>query len=234
MTVSGQAAPDTLIASDDPVTLVGGGRLGRDDLALARSVAPHVVAVDGGAGAVLAARLMPLAVIGDMDSLSDAAKAAFADRLRPITEQETTDFDKALRSTLAPLCIAVGFSGGRFDHELAVLSALLRHPDRPCIVVGAESLTFQCPPRIALTLAAGSVFSLFPLRPVRVASEGLRWSTRGLDFRPDGLIGTSNAVTGPVALDAEGPGMLVILPRTTLAVVTQALRAAPRWQSPTA
>jgi thiamine pyrophosphokinase len=217
------------VQSDGPVTLVGGGRLGTGDLAEALAFGPVLVAVDGGAGPVLAAGLEPLAVIGDMDSLPPAVAMAFADRLHPIAEQETTDFDKALRSTRAPLVLAVGFSGGRFDHELAVLSALLRHRDRRCIVVGAESLTFLCPPRLTLDLVPGSVFSLFPMLPVRVTSEGLRWATEGIDFRPDGMIGTSNMVTGPVRIAAEGAGMLVILPRGALAQAVAGLLAAPPW-----
>ena len=218
-----------VVRSAAPVTLVGGGRLGADDLALARAHGPEVVAVDGGAGAVLAAGLRPLAVVGDMDGLTAEAAAAFADRLHPIAEQETTDFDKALRSVAAPLCLAVGFSGGRFDHELAVLSTLLRHAGRPCVVVGAESVTFLCPPVFEIAAEVGSVFSLFPLVPVAVESAGLRWPTGGIDFRPDGMIGTSNAVTGPVRLCASAPGMLVILPRAALGRVVAALVAGPRW-----
>jgi thiamine pyrophosphokinase len=217
------------VRSAAPVTLVGGGLLGADDLALARAHGPGVVAVDGGAGAVLTAGVTPLAVVGDMDSLSAAAAAAFAERLYPISEQETTDFDKALRSTEAPLCLAVGFSGGRFDHELAVLNALLRHAGRPCVVIGAQSLTFLCPPVVELLPAAGSVFSLFPLVPSKVESDGLKWPTGGIDFRPDGMIGTSNLVTGAVRLRAEAPGMLVILPRAELEGVVAALLASPRW-----
>jgi thiamine pyrophosphokinase len=227
MTVSGQSG--TIVWSEGPVTLVGGGRLGADDLRLAVAHGPQVVAVDGGAGAVLAAGITPLAVIGDMDSLPGAAAAAFADRLHLIPEQETTDFDKALRSTFAPMLLAVGFSGGRFDHELAVLNALLRYARRPCVVIGPESLTFHCPPRLVIAPPEGSVFSLFPLLPVGVVSEGLRWPTEGLDFRPEGMIGTSNLVTGPVRLEAGGPGMLVILPRTTLGLTVAALSEAPRW-----
>lgn len=215
--------------SAGPVTLVGGGRLGAGDLAAARAHGPEVVAVDGGAGAVLTAGLMPLAVVGDMDSLPEAAAVAFADRLHRIEEQETTDFDKALRSVEAPLCLAVGFSGGRFDHELAVLSTLLRHAGRPCVVMGAESVTFLCPPVLEIPAKVGGVFSLYPLVPVEVESEGLRWPTGGIAFRPDGMIGTSNEVTGPVRLAASRPGMLVILPRGELARVVAALMAAPRW-----
>lgn len=231
MTLSGQSSP--LVRAAGPVTLVGGGRIGADDLALALSFAPDAVAVDGGAGHLLAAGLAPLAVIGDMDSLPAAAAAAFARLLCPIAEQDTTDFDKALRSTDAPLALAVGFSGGRFDHELAVLAALLRHADRPCIVIGAESLTFHCPPGLSLDLPGGSLLSLFPLVPVRLSSEGLRWPTGGIAFRPDGMIGTSNEVTGPVRLTAEGPGMLVILPRAALGPAVAALTAGPRWPSRT-
>jgi thiamine pyrophosphokinase len=209
--------------------LVGGGRIGAVDLAEARAHGPEVVAVDGGAGAVLAAGLAPLVVVGDMDSLPSAAARAFADRLHRIDEQETTDFDKALRSVEAPLCLAVGFSGGRFDHELAVLNTLLRHAGRRCVVMGAESVTFLCPPVLEIGAEMGGVFSLYPLVPVGVVSQGLEWPTAGIDFRPDGMIGTSNRVTGPVRLEADRPGMMVILPRAELARAVSGLLAGPRW-----
>ena len=44
------------------VTLLGGGAIGPDDLATALSVAPRLVAADGGASAALAAGHMPEAV----------------------------------------------------------------------------------------------------------------------------------------------------------------------------
>jgi thiamine pyrophosphokinase len=216
-----------IVRSSVPVTLVGGAELRPGDLTTALGLAPTLVAADGGAGALLAAGLMPEAVIGDMDSLPAAAATAFAGRLHRIAEQETTDFDKALRHIAAPLIIAVGVTGGRFDHELAVMHTLVRRPDQTCIVLGAESLTFVCPPVIDLDLPAGTVFSLFPMGAVGVISDGLQWPTEGLGFAPDRVIGTSNAVTGPVRLLADGPRMLVILPRDTLPEVVRALTAVP-------
>ncbi len=212
-----------IVHSTVPVTLVGGAKLRQRDLTIALKHAPILVAADGGAGAVLAAGLIPEAVIGDMDSLQPDAALAFADRLHRIAEQDTTDFDKALRHIAAPLVIAVGVTGGRFDHELAVMHTLVRRAGQRCIVLGAESLTFVCPPTIALTLPVGMVFSLFPMGSVRVASEGLRWPTAGLDFAPDSVIGTSNEVVGPVVLDADRPAMLVILPRAALTKVMRGL-----------
>ena len=167
-----------IVHSSDPVTLVGGADLRPSDLATALSFAPGLVAADGGADHLLSAGLQPQAVIGDMDSISGAAAAAFAAVLHKVIEQETTDFDKALRHIAAPLAIAVGVTGGRFDHELAVLHSLLRHPATPCIVLGKDSLLFLCPPRLDLILDPGTLFSLFPLRPVRCASKIGRASCR--------------------------------------------------------
>ncbi len=216
-----------IVHSSDAVTLVGGGQLRVQDLTIALSLAPSLVAADGGADHLLTANLQPQAVIGDMDSISAAAAAAFAGVLHPVTEQLTTDFDKALRHIAAPLIIAVGVTGGRFDHELAVLHTLLRHPDRLCVVLGPDSLLFLCPPDLTLNLPLGLPFSLFPLGLVRCASAGLRWPTDQLLFSPVALIGTSNEVTGPVNVRPDAPAMLVILPAATLTEVVKALRALP-------
>ena len=167
-----------------------------------------------------------------MDSITDQAAAALASVLHRVPEQETTDFDKALRHIAAPLVIAVGVTGGRFDHELAVLHSLLRHPDRCCIVLGPDSLLFLCPPVLEVTLPPGTLFSLFPLAPVRCTSTGLRWPTDHLRFAPGQVIGTSNEVAGPrvagpVRLQADAPAMLVILPASVLSPVVTALLAQP-------
>jgi len=219
----------TIVASAVPVTLLGGAQTAAPEVEIALSRAPRLVAIDGGADTALGLDLRPEAVIGDMDSISDAARRAFADRLHRIEEQDTTDFDKALRSVAAPLVLAVGVTGGRFDHELAVMAVLAAHPDRPCIVLGAETIVCLCPARITLDPGAGAPVSLFPLAPCRVASSGLRWPTEGLDFAPDGRIGTSNAATGPVTLAPDAAKMLLILPRAALDALIAGLATARGW-----
>ncbi|HVG47442.1 MAG TPA: thiamine diphosphokinase [Rubellimicrobium sp.] len=221
-----------IVQSQDPVTLVGGGALAPGDLPRALALAPILVAADGGADRVLASGARPAAVIGDMDSLSEAARQAFADRLHPVAEQETTDFDKALTRIDAPVVLALGFAGGRLDHELAALHSLVLRADRPCLLLGPATLAFHAPPDLALPLAPGTLVSLFPFAPVAVESEGLLWPTAGLAFAPQARIGTSNEARGPVRLRPSGPGMLVILPRAALSPALAALQAAPRWPRP--
>lgn len=209
----------------DAITLLGGGSLGEGDLALALARAPILVAADGGARHAAAVGQTPQAVIGDMDSIG-AAAARYADRLHEIVEQDSTDFDKALRNIDAPLVLAVGFTGGRLDHELAAFHVLAARPDRRCLLIGAESLVFLCPPEIGLDLVPGTPFSLFPMGVVGCASVGLRWATDGIRFSPAGRVGTSNEVTGRVVLRPSAPLMLAIAPRAALDAVIAGLGAA--------
>jgi len=203
--------------------LIGGADPAPGILTVALKWGETVVCADGGAETALWAGLNPVAVIGDMDSITDAAKDAFGDVLHPIAEQDSTDFDKALRNIDAPLVLGVGFSGARLDHELGSMTVLTRHPDRRCILIGADTIVLLCPPVISLDLPEGSAVSLFPMAEVRCDSEGLRWATNGLRFAPDGQVGTLNKATGFVTLRPDAPKMLLILPRAALEVTVQAL-----------
>lgn len=206
-----------IVDSNIGVTLAGGAPFGRALLARARGFAPRLVAADGGADRLLRLGAEPEAVIGDMDSISEQSARRLAGRLFPVPEQETTDFDKALRHVAAPFVLGVGFQGARADHGLAVMNGLVRAAGRPVLVLGARDVTFHAPPELRLTLRPGTRLSLFPMAPVTGRSEGLRWPIDGLRFAPAGTIGTSNEVAArEVRLSFDGPGMLVILPLTAL------------------
>ena len=215
-----------IVRSARGVTLVGGGEIAAAGLAEALALAPTLVAADGGSDGALALGRMPDAVIGDFDSISDAARRAIpADRQHVIAEQESTDFEKSLMSVAAPFVLALGFTGQRVDHTLAAFSVLARHPARRCLILSDHDLCFLAPRRVTLDLPAGTRLSLFPLGPVGGESRGLRWPIAGIGFAPDSRIGTSNEVTGPVHLGFDAPRMLVILPRGQLGAVLRA--AAP-------
>jgi thiamine pyrophosphokinase len=214
---------NAVVESDHGVTLVGGAPVSRAALALALAHAPRLVAADGGADRALQLGHVPEAVIGDLDSLSESAKLRLSGRLHRIEEQETTDFDKALRAIRAPFVLGLGFAGARLDHGLAVLNALARHPDRRCLILTGQDVAFLAPERMEMSLPVGSRLSLFPLGPVTGTSEGLRWPIKGLRFAPGGVIGTSNQVAGArMRLAFDAPRMLVILPRARLRRVLDA------------
>lgn len=195
------------------ITLVGGAPVSDAVLETALAMAPLVVAADGGAERVRLAGLVPEAVIGDMDSITPEARAAFADVLDHVAEQATTDFEKCLIRLAKDLdcdVIAVGFSGGRIDHQLSVLNVLTRYAGRRIILLSDDDASRLCPAEITLDLPVGTRLSLMPLGAAACVTTGLRWNLSGQAMAPAGFTSISNEVAGPVTIKATGPLLLVI------------------------
>ena len=233
----------SIVHSTVPITLVGGGQATVREVQKALTIAPICVAVDGGLSLALAAGADPQAVIGDMDSVEYAALAQMPrERRHRITEQQSTDFDKALRCVDAPAVVAVGFCGGRLDHQLAALHVLLAHQDRACILMAGDQIALHAPPDISMPTQSGDVVSLFPMAQVTGRSTGLEWPIDGLEFDPATFIGTSNRATGRVQLWMDGPGMILMAPVGLIQPVVETLsvpqaaqwpaRAEPRRSQP--
>lgn len=214
-----------IVQSTEIITLLGAAPVSDTVLHESLALGPTLVAADGGARRAIEAGLIPQAIIGDLDSLgSDVLASIPADRMHRIDEQDSTDFDKALRHIQAPLVLAVGFTGARLDHELAVYNALVRMADRPTLVFGGHDICFHAPALLRLALPVRTRVSLFPMAAVTGRSTGLRWPIEGLAFAPHGRVGTSNEASADrVTLTMDGPGMLVILPRPMLRAAILAL-----------
>lgn len=197
------------------------------DLRACMARSDRLVAADGGAEVALRAGLCPDAVVGDMDSLGDTARARLADRLHPVAEQDSTDFDKALGMIDAPLILALGFLGGRMDHTFAALNTVVRQ-GRAIVLVGRQDVALHVAQPVTLDIAEGDRVSLCPMRAMRGTSEGLHWPIDAVRFSSMGAIGTSNrAASRRVALTFDGPGMILILPRRRLDAV---IRAVSSWE----
>ena len=225
-----------IVNSMEPITLVGGGKAHVNDVKQTLLLSNQCVAADGGLGLVLAAGVKPTAVIGDFDSANAAEIGQIEQNLlHEISEQDSTDFEKALRNIKAPAILGVGFTGGRMDHQLAVFNALVTHRDQAIVVIGETEVVFHLPKDIVLPTEPDDVVSLFPLAQTSGVSDGLQWPIEGLDFAPWGRVGTSNKAVGPVHLQMNAPGMLAVIPRARVAALVQVLQAAPestRWTVP--
>lgn len=202
-----------IVSVSDPIGLIGGAPAACTAFTLADSHVSAWVAADAGADLLMDLGRAPLAVIGDMDSISPKSRAHFAQVCHPIAEQDSTDFDKALRNIDAPAIVAAGFLGGRMDHAMAAMNTLVRRHDQHIVLVSDDLAVLHLAGPLDLDLPKGTLVSLFPLRAVRAESTGLVWPTGGIDFAPDARVGTSNAaIGGPVRIMPSGPGMLVMLP----------------------
>ena len=222
-----------IVSENEPITIVGGAHFSQALLLESLGRATVVYAADGGANLCMQDGCQPKQVIGDLDSLSLGSRSELEpSRVIRVAEQDTTDFEKLLIRVDAPFMLAVGFMGGRIDHQMAVQTVLTAYAHRKIICMGEEDVMFVSPPQIDLQLDAGTRLSLYPMAPVQARSTGLYWPTDGLTFAPDGQIGTSNQAIGPVTLLLSAPRMLVVLPKNCLDIAIDAVQAAPYWDAP--
>lgn len=215
---------DLIVSNSEPLCIVGGASASH---AVLGQVAPFVAAyvgVDGGADTLLDAGIGPVAVIGDLDSLSDQARAAYADVLHHFTDQSTTDFEKTLASVAAPALVAVGFTGGRMDHILSVLSVMRTQPDKRVILLDDHDVSFFAGIGVTeLDLPKDARVSVMPVHPARVSLSGVVWPFVDQPMQMGGFTSPSNAALGGKVTIAVDAPVLVTLPQAFLAVALQAV-----------
>ena len=204
---SGAGAEGLPLVFPGPMAIVGGGAVDPDLLRelAARGVA--LVGADGGGDAIGDAGLVPAAIIGDLDSLQDRAGWAARTRVIHLPEQITTDFQKVLRSTRAPVTLALGMTGKRLDHTLAALSAVLEFaPTRKLLLVDEVDVALAVVGSVQFAAGVKERVSIHPLLPIGFArSTGLLYPLDGLTLAPGALLGTSNeGVGGEVEIVPDG------------------------------
>lgn len=198
------------------LVIVGGGQF---DAALLRQLAGQgaaLVGADGGADAIAAAGLVPDAIIGDLDSIGSSEGWPETTRVVRVPEQITVDFEKALYSTSAPMTVALGMTGGRFDHTLAAVDAMARQArGRPIMMVDGQDVALALDRRFAFAVSPGERVSVHPLGKVRFrGSHGLKYPMLDLTLAPGVATGVSNEATdGPFLIEPElgqAPWLLIL------------------------
>jgi thiamine pyrophosphokinase len=199
------------------LVIVGGGAVDFQLIRDLRAAGAHLVGADGGADQIVMAGEQPEAIIGDFDSLAAPDRWIGRTQLLRLAEQETTDFEKALYSTYAPVTIALGMTGRRFDHTLAALDAVARYArDRIIILVDEEDLAMALTGPFTFEVDEGDRVSVHPLAPIRFRrSIGLKYELDGLKLAPGERTGTSNeAMDGVFRIEpeprAKAPWLLIV------------------------
>jgi len=113
----------------------------REDINCLRALAKehdYIIALDGGADTALAAGVMPDLALGDLDSISAAAKKKLgALRLFQIPRQDNTDLEKGLdfAAFLRPRNVTIACAaGGRIDFTLSNFSSVFSYTKKLNIV----------------------------------------------------------------------------------------------------
>lgn len=156
--------------------------------------ADRVIAADGGADLCRAAGREPDAIVGDLDSISDASG------LRPDPDQDSSDADKLLARFAHEghrSVTLIGVEGDRLDHVLATLLSVARVEGHPvCRLVLRSGTARIVAAGGDLEQGASGRVSLIPLSPSRVTLTGVRWPLRSAALEPRGRVSLSNEMVG--------------------------------------
>jgi len=176
-----------------------------------------IIAADGGAKTCLEACIKPDLVIGDMDSV-EMTNMPHDWKIKPISDQETTDFEKALVE-IHPLqptrLIVTGGLGGRVDHELTnLLIASRLNPEWSVEFHSNNATIYRCLSNLTLSLPVGDTLSLVPWPEAGgVTTTGFAWNLSRQVLSAKQKLGQSNRITNsPVTIMIESGAIYVIHP----------------------
>lgn len=140
------------------------------------------------------ASAVPLAVVGDMDSLPQELRERFSSFLFHETEQDYNDLTKAMRWVLrehpeVQEIVILGATGLREDHTIGNLGLLMEYTrmfdlgERKVSMVSDYGTAFAITDSCDLHLGEGRRISLFSAdNSLKITSQGLEWPLDGVVF----------------------------------------------------
>ena len=141
--------------------------------------ATYIVCCDGAANNLIARGIIPNAIVGDLDSLSDENKVRFSDIIVEIKEQESNDLTKAVS-----YCVEHGIThisivaatGMREDHLLGNVSLLVDYKKQVTVKMYTDYGVFT-PISSSTNFESfeGQPVSIFSLSSVPVSVSGLKY-----------------------------------------------------------
>jgi thiamine pyrophosphokinase len=142
--------------------------------------AKHLICCDGSAAGLIERDIIPEAIVGDLDSLSDEIADKFNARLFKDTDQETNDLTKAVRYCIRKNykdITILGATGKREDHTLGNISLLAEYiRDVSVRMVTDSGIFIPCLGSLSFVSHSGQQVSIFSIDPeTEITSEGLRY-----------------------------------------------------------
>ena len=184
------------------------------------------IAADSGLDHALSLGVTPDVVVGDSDSVSDAAltlarslNIAF---ISAPTDKDFTDTELALSHAVdlgAHRIIVVSAGGGRFDHAHGLLSALF-HPEWSHIHIEAfidtaHVFVLHGPSSLEISGEKNSLVALHAMNGMAhgISTEGMRWQLSNESLAPWVSRGVSNELTGSSGdISVQSGALLVVQP----------------------
>jgi len=134
-----------------------------------------VIAADAGADRLLKYNIMPDAVIGDLDSISDKTSTKLEEWIVSNKNIQKTDLEKAVEYAFkkgAEKIQIIGWSGGRIDHTLGALGLVF---DSRISLIDEQFTVEAVKDSKTIEDKENTIFSLIAIPEARISVTGARW-----------------------------------------------------------
>lgn len=185
--------------------------------------AERIVCCDGSAEKLIDEGIIPEAIVGDIDTLSQRIVRRFPDRIFRITEQETNDLTKAVAWCIEKGyrdLVILGATGKREDHTIGNISLLAEYSKNASVLMVTDTgILRPLPESSTMDSFPGQQVSVFSVDPAtEITSEGLKYPLKNRKLE-NWWTGTLNEAVGEeftlsftggpliVYLEFPGPGL---------------------------
>lgn len=140
-----------------------------------------VIACDGAIGSLHKRKILPTAIVGDLDSIPQKFRQLYADRIHQVEDQEINDLTKAIRfaqSSGHDEVLILGATGLREDHTLGNISLLTDYAPlfKRVEMLSDYGLFTPLLRTTTLTSQPGQQVSIFSVYPEgEISTKGLKW-----------------------------------------------------------
>jgi thiamine pyrophosphokinase len=178
----------------------------------------YFVCADGGANIAAQFGVRPNFIIGDLDSIkSNTIKQFKSVPTQLIKDQYSTDLEKALTYVIRQKyteIVVLGADGGRIDHSIGNLSALIKYSRKANIsFVMKNGILLPVTRERVLDIPIGTIVSLIPLTLCEgIITSGLKWNLKNESLCLGKRESTSNlATSSPVKIQIRQGNLIVFV-----------------------
>jgi len=170
-----------------------------------------VVAADAGADRLLKYNIIPDAVIGDLDSISDKAATKLEEWIISNKNIQKTDLEKAVEHAFkkgATEIQIIGWARGRIDHTLGALGLAF---DSRISLIDEEFTVEAVKDSKTIKNKENTIFSLIAIPEARISITGAKWNLEHEKLSMGGR-GIHNEIgpTGKVDIKCHSGKLLLI------------------------
>lgn len=178
----------------------------------------EIYCADGGANSAFKLKLIPKAIIGDLDSVDEEVLKFYEGKTEivKLDRQDDTDVEKVLKYLIKRRysnVVLLGATGDRLDHSFGNVGLLLKYSNRLDVkLIHKKSVAQVIAGKNRFETEIGETISLFGFdSKTKFKSKGLKYPLKNITLRFGEREGTSNeASKEEVELDITGGKALLV------------------------